>query len=116
MLELEPQYLKSKIFAGIYPEIRFNFEEFLGLPMAGVQAMSLPMYRRKAAREAEIPVSYKPEPALEVIARDTEKTRLVVYGEEHHLSQTRSLYEPLLRILWSRGRLIRAARLLPKHT
>src|SRR5947209_6250220 len=28
MLDLEPQYLKSKIFAGIYPEIRFNFEEF----------------------------------------------------------------------------------------
>src|SRR5258706_5210951 len=32
MLDLEPQYRKSKIFGGIYPEIRFNFEEFLGFP------------------------------------------------------------------------------------
>src|SRR5687768_12291916 len=47
MIDLEPQYRESKIFAGIYPEIRFNFEEFLGLPFAGVQAMSLPMYKRK---------------------------------------------------------------------
>jgi hypothetical protein len=115
MLELEPKYLKSKIFAGIYPEIRFNFEEFLGFPLAGVQAMSLPMYRRRATNEAEIPVSYKPEAAYEVIARDAKKTRLVVYGEEHHLPQTRSLYEPLLRILWRRGYRYLAAETFTEH-
>lgn len=104
MLDLEPQYRKSKIFAGIYPEIRFNFEEFLGFPLAGVQAMSLPIYRRKTpGAETAIPPSYKPESALKVIEREARKTRLVVYGEEHHLPQTRSLYEPLLRALWRQG-------------
>jgi hypothetical protein len=104
MLDLEPQYRKSKIFAGIYPEIRFNFEEFLGFPMAGVQAMNLPTYRTKRANaETSIPASYKPESAVQVIEREAQKTRLVVYGEEHHLPQTRSLYEPLLRALWRQG-------------
>ncbi len=104
MLDLEPQYRKSKIFAGIYPEIRFNFEEFLGFPMAGIQAMSLPMYRAKrAVAETSIPVPYKPESAVQVIEREAVKTRIVVYGEEHHLPQTRSLYEPLLRVLWRQG-------------
>lgn len=28
MLDLEPQYQRSRIFSGIYPEIRFNFEQF----------------------------------------------------------------------------------------
>ncbi|HEX8844682.1 MAG TPA: hypothetical protein VF791_08570 [Pyrinomonadaceae bacterium] len=104
MLDLETQYLKSKIFAGIYPEIRFNFEEFLGFPLAGVEALSLPTYRRKAPSvETPIPVSYKPENALRVIEREAQKTRIVIYGEEHHLPQTRSLYEPLLRALWRQG-------------
>jgi len=103
MLELEPQYLNSKIFAKIYPEIRLSFEEFLGFPLAGVQAMSLPQFRRRAMQEAQIPVSYKAEAALEVITREAKKTRLVIYGEEHHSPQTRSLYEPLLRILWRQG-------------
>jgi hypothetical protein len=104
MLDLELQYRKSKIFAGIYPEIRFNFEEFLGFPLAGVAAMSLPIYRRKVQNaETPIPISYKPESALKVIEREAKKTRIVVYGEEHHLPQTRSLYEPLLRALWRQG-------------
>lgn len=104
MIELEPQYRQSKIFAGVYPEIRFNFEEFLGLPLAGVQAMSLPALRRKFPDvETPVPVSYEPENALKVIEREAGKTRLVVFGEEHHLPQTRSLYEALLRLLWRRG-------------
>lgn len=104
MVDLESEYRRSKIFAGIYPEIRFNFEEFLGFPLAGVQAMSLPMYRTKATKpETSIPASFKPESALKVIAREAQKTRLVIYGEEHHLPQTRSLYEPLLRALWRQG-------------
>lgn len=104
MLDLEPQYRKSKIFAGVYPEIRFNFEEFLGFPMAGVQAMDLPMYRTKRANaETSIPASYKSEYAVQVIERQAQKTRIVVYGEEHHLPQTRSVYEPLLRALWRQG-------------
>src|SRR5438067_727368 len=76
MLDLEPQYRKSKIFAGIYPEIRFNFEEFLGFPLAGVQAMSLPAFHRKTPSvETPIPISYEPESALTVIGREAGKTR-----------------------------------------
>ncbi|HEV2706269.1 MAG TPA: hypothetical protein VGV59_10120 [Pyrinomonadaceae bacterium] len=104
MLDLEPQYQKSKLFAGIYPEIRFNFEEFLGFPLAGVQAMSLPMLRRKTPNvETPIPAGYKPGSALKVIEQEARKTRIVVIGEEHHLPQTRSLYESLVRTLWRQG-------------
>src|SRR2546430_1558815 len=104
MIDLEPQYRQSKIFAGIYPEIRFNFEEFLGLPLAGVQAMTLPaLHRKTPSMEPPIPVSYEPESALKIIEREAGKTRLVVFGEEHHLPQTRSLYESLLRMLWRQG-------------
>ena len=103
MLDLEEQYRQSKIFAGIYPEIRFNFEEFLGFPLAGVKAMSLPMFRRTMPNVETIPESYRPESALQVIEREARNTRIVVWGEEHHLPQTRSLYEPLLRSLWRQG-------------
>jgi hypothetical protein len=90
MLDLEPQYQRSRIFSGIYPEIRFNFEEFLGFPLAGIQAMSLPMYRRKTpSEETPIPELYKPEIAVKAIEREAAKTRIVVFGEEHHLPQTR---------------------------
>jgi hypothetical protein len=104
MLDLEPQYRRSKIFAAVYPEIRYNFEEFLGFPFAGVQAMSLPVFRGNAVREERaIPESYKAENALTVIEREAKKTRLVIWGEEHHLPQTRSLYDSLLRVLWKQG-------------
>jgi hypothetical protein len=36
-----------------------------------------------------------------VIEREAERTRIVIWGKEHHLPQTRSLYEPMLRLLWS---------------
>src|SRR6266567_9023588 len=104
MLALESQYRKSKVFAGIYPEVRFNFEEFVGFPLSGVEAMSLPMYRRKIANaETPIPTGFESESALKVIEREARKTRMVIYGEEHHLPQTRSLYESLLRALWRQG-------------
>jgi hypothetical protein len=104
MLDLEPQYLKSKVFADFYREIRFNLEEFLGFPLAGVQAMSLPTYRRaKPSVEPPLPEFYRAENAISVIEREARKTRLVIWGEEHHLPQTRSLYEALLRMLWQQG-------------
>lgn len=104
MLRLEPEYLKSKIFAQVYPEVRAMYEENMGVPLAGVRAMSLPTLRRKlAVGEKSIPARYKPEDAVTVIAREARKTRLVIYGEEHHLPQTRSVYEPLLRALWREG-------------
>ena len=104
MLDLEPQYLKSRSFEDFYRQTRFNFEEFMGLPLAGVQAMSLPSLRLgKPSVETPIPKSYVAENALTVVAREARKTRLVIWGEEHHLPQTRSLYEALLRLLWKQG-------------
>ncbi len=50
-----------------------------------------------------IPHSFQPENAVDVIARESEKTRIIIWGEEHHLPQTRCLYEMLLRRLWDRG-------------
>src|SRR5258706_3503660 len=77
MLDLEPQYLKSKIFADFYREVRFNLEEFLGFPLAGVQAMSLPTYRReKPSVETPLPKFYRAESAISVIEREARKTRL----------------------------------------
>src|SRR5262245_41862893 len=35
MLDLEKRYRDFKPLAGIYDEVRFNFEEFLGFPLAG---------------------------------------------------------------------------------
>src|SRR6185295_13979125 len=66
MLDLEPQYLKSRVFADFYREIRFNLEEFMGFPLAGVQAMSLPTYRRQkpsveTSVETPLPKSYRAE-------------------------------------------------------
>src|SRR5687767_7841596 len=96
MLDLETQYLNSKIFADFYRQTRFHFEEFMGVPLAGVQAMSLPSLRRtKPKVETPIPAGYQAEDALKVIDREARKTRLVIFGEEHHLPQTRSLFEPL---------------------
>jgi hypothetical protein len=104
MLELEPQYLKSGIFAQIYPEVRLNFEEFLGFPLAGLRAMQLPQLRISASStEVWDLASYKPEAALRVIEREARKTQIVIWGEEHHLPQTRSLYEAALRALWKQG-------------
>jgi hypothetical protein len=104
MLALDEQYRASKVFAGIYPEVRLNYEEFLGLPFAGLQAMSLPALRTEGSKgEKPIPAEYQAQSALVVIARMAQSTRLVIFGEEHHLPQTRSLYEPMLRELWRLG-------------
>jgi len=103
MLELESRYRNSKALAGIYDEVRFNFEEFLGLPMAGVRALALPVFRVKPAANAAFPAGYDAEPALDVVEREARKTRIVIWAEEHHLPQTRSLFEPLLRRLWQQG-------------
>jgi len=104
MLDLESQYLKSKSFEEFYRQIRFSFEEFMGFPLAGVEAMSLPSLRtQRPLHQGTIPKRYEAENALTVIEREAKKTRLVIWGEEHHLPQTRSLYEALLRLLWKQG-------------
>jgi len=104
MLELDAQYQASPVFAAIYPEVRLNYEEFLGVPDAGLRAMSLPALRSTpSAGEQAIPDGYAPVEAVTAIARAAAGTRLVIFGEEHHLPQTRCLYEALLRRLWDLG-------------
>ncbi|MBL8696045.1 MAG: hypothetical protein JNJ88_18260 [Planctomycetes bacterium] len=103
MLDLEDRYRRSKPLAGVYDEVRFNFEEFLGFPMAGVRAMSLPAFRADRAKDEAIPDGFVPEAAVDVVERAARKTRVVIWAEEHHLPQTRSLFEPLLRRLWNQG-------------
>ncbi len=104
MLEFEARYCSSKVFADIYAEVRCNYEEFLGLPLAGLEAMALPALRTGPNRdETAIPEGFAPSNAVATIVRAAAKTRLVIFGEEHHLPQTRSLYEPMLRELWARG-------------
>jgi hypothetical protein len=104
MVDLEHAYRNSKALAGIYAEVRFNFEQFLGFPTAGVEAMSLPNFRKMSAVDGQtLPDGFEPEAALTVVEREAQKTRIVIWAEEHHLPQTRSLFEPLLQRLWKHG-------------
>jgi hypothetical protein len=104
MLELEEAYRAHDVFRRIYPEVRCNFEEFLGDPLAGQRAMTLLAAPGRQARdEVPLPPGHVARAAMDEIARAAATTRLVVFGEEHHLPQTRSLYEPMLRALRDRG-------------
>jgi hypothetical protein len=104
MLELDARYRSSAQLSAVYPEVRCNYEQFLGVPEAGPEAMALPALRSpQPAGEQPVPEGFAPVPAVAAIAREAAKTRLVIFGEEHHLRQTRSLYEALLRRLWECG-------------
>ncbi|MCH8135158.1 MAG: hypothetical protein IIB77_04165, partial [Proteobacteria bacterium] len=104
LLKFAERYRNSAAFAGIYEEGRLNYEEFLGVPFAGGEAMSLPAYKAKrSGRPMPIGPSYEPVGAVEVIIREARKTRIVIWAEEHHLPETRSLYETLLSKLADEG-------------
>jgi hypothetical protein len=104
MLLRADQYRKSKVFADIFEEVRCNYEQFLGEPLAGQEAMALPQLRGAASTgEVPIPDGFRARPALAVLAEQAARTQLVIFGEEHHLPQTRCLYEPMLRSLWDLG-------------
>ncbi|MEO8622314.1 MAG: hypothetical protein ABI625_14685 [bacterium] len=105
LLALEPEYTASAQLAEIFLQVRLMNEEFMGVPDAGVRAMSRVAQLRRTfpPGEAAIPRGHTAENALDVIAREAALTRVVIWGEEHHLPQTRSLYEPMLRRLWTLG-------------
>ncbi|MGB8192300.1 MAG: hypothetical protein WCF67_10300 [Chitinophagaceae bacterium] len=103
LLAKEKEYLQSKPFSRIYPEIRLMFAEFLGVPNAGPDAMTLINKKRPFYGDSTISKEYTPVPAIEVIKEEAGKTRIVIWGEEHHLSQTRSLFEATLAELWKLG-------------
>jgi len=101
MRDREGAYMAHPVWSRIYPEMRLNFEEFLGMPCAGLQAMELPTLVQDYAEATTggIPDRFASRDALEVLVEQAESTRFVIWGEEHHLSQTRSLYESMLRRL-----------------
>ena len=104
MRELEARYLESPVFAEMFPEVLLNYEQFLGVPDAGPRAMQLPSFRSAAVRaDPDDLAGFEPRSAVDVIAQRAGEARIVVFGEEHHLPQTRSIYEPLLRRLWDLG-------------
>lgn len=104
MREMESQYLASPVFRQIYPEVRLNLEQFFGLPCAGLQAMRLlgTSAGRDSVRIADLN-TYVARPAIDVIRERASGTRLVIYGEEHHLPQTRSVFEQMLHALSEEG-------------
>jgi hypothetical protein len=104
MVDLETRYRASKPLSRVYEEVRLNFEQFLGDPTAGVKAMGLPGFRVDwSAVPKRIPDGCVPEDALSVVEREARRTRVVIWAEEHHLPQTRSLFEPMLERLWAQG-------------
>jgi hypothetical protein len=102
--ELESEYLASEIFRDVYRQVRLNSEQFLGFPCAGVQGMRVQGVRgvTDSAQTGSLE-AFVPAPALDVIRERAAATRIVIWGEEHHLPQTRSLYEAMLRALWEQG-------------
>jgi hypothetical protein len=105
LLDLEGQYRASPGLRDIYEQVRFMVEEFLGVPDAGLRAMNTirELHRTYPANDVAIAPGFVAADALEIIGREASRTRLVIWGEEHHLPQTRSLYESLLRTLWRLG-------------
>src|SRR5436305_3418196 len=74
MRDLEPRYRRSQALAGGYAEVRLHFEEFLGFPTAGLEAMALPTYRANWAADGRaLPDGFEPEPALAVLEREAAK-------------------------------------------
>lgn len=104
MLELEHRYLSSP-FKEIFIEQKRNMEEFLGFPLAGVQAMhTIKTLRENYGDRAEtLAPEFVPLAALDVIAEEARSHNIIIWGEEHHLPQTRSLYSSLLSCLWQSG-------------
>lgn len=105
LVDREEAYRSSPQFADLYLQVRLMTEEFLGVPEAGLRAMSLisQLRRTYAPGETAIPEGYAAHDALSVIEQHAARTRIVIWGEEHHLPQTRSLYEPMIRRLWRLG-------------
>ncbi|MEX2244520.1 MAG: hypothetical protein WD716_11815 [Fimbriimonadaceae bacterium] len=89
-------------FAPIYGEVMANLEEFLGVASAGPMAASLLNVRAPSGPQP-IPSGFFPKDAVAAVILKARETRLVIYGEEHHLPQTRSIYDALLRGLWKEG-------------
>ena len=103
IVEMEKEY-RSSPFAPVYDEIRYSFEEFLGFPEAGKKALGLPQFRTSWKGIEELDVKqWSAAPLLEVIREEANKTRVVIWGEEHHLPQTRSPFEGIIKELWKLG-------------
>lgn len=101
--QMESVYLNSPL-KDIYREQLKNIEQFLGLPQAGLEAMQLPALRTNYSTNETIPAEYDEIcPAIDVIIEKGKTHRIIIWGEEHHLPQTRSLYKQMIEELWKIG-------------
>ncbi|MBV9988259.1 MAG: hypothetical protein JO301_11295, partial [Chitinophagaceae bacterium] len=101
--KLEAQYLNAPIREVYLQQVK-NFEEFLGFPLAGKEAMQLKTLRSSYGdRKEQLPEGYSPSPVLNVIEEEAGRHNIIIWGEEHHLPQTRSLYPDMIRLLWQKG-------------
>jgi hypothetical protein len=104
MLKLENRYLTSP-FKDIFIEQKKNMEEFLGFPLAGIQAMNqINNLKSNYGNKEETPdPAYEAWPAMKIITEEAKKHSIIIWGEEHHLPQTRSLYSLMVSELWKLG-------------
>jgi hypothetical protein len=101
--KIEEGYLASP-FKDVYLEQMKNFEQFLGFPMAGKEAMQLKAFKKNYGNKTEqLSPEYQSLPALTVIAKEAERHNIIIWGEEHHLPQTRALYYDMIQLLWEKG-------------
>ena len=101
--KMESVYVKSPL-SEIYREQLKNFEQFLGLPLAGPEAMQLPALRASYSNKVILPIEYDEIcPAIDVIKDKGKTHRIIIWAEEHHLPQTRALYRQMIEELWKIG-------------
>lgn len=103
MLDNEEAYLNSPL-SNVFKEQKKNMEQFMGISDAGKQAMHLAHLRKSfGTRIDSIPGNFIPKPAISVIEEAGDNHQIIIWGEEHHLPQTRVLFKEILDKLWDKG-------------
>jgi len=103
MLEKQAQYLRSP-FADIYKEQKYNIEQFMGVAYSDMKAMSLEHLKITYEESAQpVPENFSPINIISLLNNEADAHQVIIYGEEHHLPQTRSIYEEMLEVLWNHG-------------
>lgn len=102
MIDHEEKYAESH-FADFYDEVKLNLEQFMGIHESGLNAMGRFIKRDFGNQKDSIPENFKPLPAISIIEKLGKDHQIIMWGEEHHLPQTRVLFEEMLKKLWQQG-------------
>jgi hypothetical protein len=105
LLRLEPQYMEDPRWRDVLPEVKAMREQFLGDPHAAHRGLEY-MYRQVPPQPditSHAIDEMKPVAALPALVAAIGDRQIVMYGEEHHSPQSRSLVTPLLRELRKKG-------------